>query len=161
MKRKAVFLDRDGVINRDINDYTYKVEDFELLPGVVDAIKHWNHNGYWVIVITNQGGISKKLYDHHDVKLVHEHMLGLIHSQGGEIQEIYYCPHHDRIENCLCRKPGSLLIEKALARFDIDPSKSYMIGDRDRDVKAAEDAGVTGLKCEVNSNLMNMIPKIS
>jgi D-glycero-D-manno-heptose 1,7-bisphosphate phosphatase len=160
-KNKAVFLDRDGVINRDIQNYTYCIEDFELLPGVVESITELKSKGYMIIIITNQGGISKGLYKIIDVDILHRHMKSILADNGAIIDEIYFCPHHDINEKCLCRKPGSLLIEKALARFDIDPDRSFMIGDRQRDVDAGKAAGVTGILVTANSDLTAALPLIS
>jgi D-glycero-D-manno-heptose 1,7-bisphosphate phosphatase len=151
--RKVVFLDRDGVINRERGDYTYKIEDFELNPGLIEALQHWQRENYAFIVITNQGGIAKGLYNHADVQRLHQHMLKLLRENNVEVLDVYYCPHHDTVSRCLCRKPGSLLIEKAVACHDVDIEQSFMIGDRDRDVKAAEGLGLRGAKVESNSDL--------
>lgn len=158
---KAIILDRDGVINADQNDYTWKIADFSILPGVFEACKKWQQEGYLLIVITNQGGIAKGLYGHHEVRLLHDHMLRLFSEQGIAINDIYYCPHHPVAGECLCRKPGSLLVEKAIATHNIDPSLSVFIGDRDRDIIAGAGAGVPGLLVSVNSDLMLAYQKFS
>jgi len=156
MMNKAVFLDRDGVINRDISDYTYRLEDFKILEGVIEAMKIFRDKGYKMIVITNQGGIGKKLYTHKDVHILHDHLIKILAAENIHLDEIYYCPHHPVSSNCLCRKPGSIMIEKALARFEIDPKQSYFIGDMDRDVEAGINAGVTPVKIESNTSLMKI-----
>ena len=155
--KKDVFLARDGVINKDIGDYTYRIKDFSVLPGTVEFIRKMKENGYLVIVITNQGGISKGLYDHDAVNKVHDHLERILKEQNIVLDEIYYCPHHIINEKCLCRKPGSLLIEKALARFVIDPTISFMIGDRKRDLDAGEAAGVKGILVEQNAGLSTVL----
>jgi D-glycero-D-manno-heptose 1,7-bisphosphate phosphatase len=161
MSNKAVFLDRDGVVNRDRGDYTYSTDDFEFLPGVAESIAAFKKMGYLVIVITNQGGISKGVYTHDDVNDVHDTMCRALSEQGVRIDDVFYCPHHDINERCLCRKPGSLMIEKAIALYDIIPADSYMIGDRPRDIQAAERAGVQGILVEQNSDLSFTLNQIS
>ena len=160
MKQKAVFLDRDGVINRDVLDYTWRIHDFIFLEGVFEACREFQKKGYLLIVITNQGGIAKGLYTHKDVEAINALMRETFEKEGVMITEIYYCPHHDVKGKCLCRKPGSLMVEKALARFDIDPSQSYFIGDRDRDTQAGEGAGVKGILVNVNDDLRKVIPLV-
>ncbi len=160
MKNKAIFLDRDGVINYDKNDYTWRIDDFEILPGVFAACREFIRKEFKLIVVTNQGGIAKGLYTHSDVEALHQHMIELLSSEGINLTEVYYCPHHEISGKCMCRKPGSLLVEKAIARFDIDPSTSYFIGDRERDIQAGEAAGVMGILVDVNSNLIHTLPQI-
>jgi D-glycero-D-manno-heptose 1,7-bisphosphate phosphatase len=110
--------------------------------------------GYLLIVITNQGGLDKKLYDLNELHAMHNYFQGKCVTNGFEISHFYFCPHHPEFTgNCLCRKPGSLLIEKAIHRFNVDPSQSFMIGDRDRDVQCAEAAGVKGIKIVANSEI--------
>lgn len=158
--QKAVFLDRDGVINHNRLYYTYKIEDFEFNTGVFEALQQLASKGYIFIIITNQGGISKGIYSHADVHLLHEFMVREFASKNITISEVYYCPHHSDLENCLCRKPGSLNIEKAVARFNIDASKSYFIGDSPKDVLAAEAAGLIPIKIEPNQNLLSVLTLI-
>jgi D-glycero-D-manno-heptose 1,7-bisphosphate phosphatase len=160
MKKKAIFLDRDGVINRDLKHYTWLVSEFSFLEGVFEACREFQRKGYLIIVVTNQAGIAKGLYSHRDVNTLHAHMEVSFLNEGIFIAESYYCPHYDEIGKCLCRKPGSLLVEKALARFDIDPSQSYFIGDRERDIVAGEGAGVKGILVEVNSDLRKVLPLV-
>jgi len=152
MKQKAVFLDRDGVLNRD-RGFVHRVGDFELLPDVVEMLRLFRARGYLLIVISNQTGIGKGLYLRRDVERVHAHMLRLLEREGIFFDEIYYCVHHPETGRCLCRKPGSLMVEKAIARFNIDPARSFFIGDKTKDVRAAEGAGVRGLLIEANSSL--------
>src|ERR1700733_7299444 len=129
---KAVLLDRDGVINRERDDYTYRTEDFIILPDVVPALKLLQEKGYILIIISNQGGIGKGVFTIPDVEKMHGHLLENLIKHGIYIKEIYYCPHHPESGNCICRKPDSEMVEKALARFDIDREKSYFIGDKER-----------------------------
>lgn len=154
---KAIFLDRDGVINKDNANYTYRVEDFILLDGVLDVLQILRDKGYLFIVITNQAGIARNVYTHNDVARVHEFLLAKLSEQSILVSEIYYCPHYTETGNCICRKPDSLLIEKALARFSIDAAQSYFIGDRNRDIEAAAKAGVRGIKVDTDVDLRTIL----
>ncbi len=156
MMRKALFLDRDGVLNRERGSYTFQPADFELLPDVVAALKKAKSKGYMLIVISNQGGIAKGIYSKKEVETLHESMKVHLRDAGVEIDEIYYCPHHPEHGKCLCRKPQPLMLQKALARFGIDASRSWMIGDGQRDVEAASAAGVKGIKIESNIGILEI-----
>ncbi len=138
-KRACVFLDRDGIINKDYVDYTYTIERFELMPGVKEALQSLKSNGYLLVLITNQSGIAKGIYSHEDVAMVHGYMNELL---GHPFDAIYYSPYHQTISNSLSRKPDSLLFERAIAKFDIDISKSWMVGDRPRDMTPAKKLGI-------------------
>jgi len=155
---KAVFLDRDGVLNKE-QGYVYKLEDFELLDDTIAALNKLQENGFLLIVITNQGGIAKGLYDHSDVQIIHDKLEEILNENNISLTAIYYCPHHSDLENCLCRKPDSLMVEKAIARYDIDVTHSYFIGDHARDVAAGEKAGLTSILIESNSSLLHVVSK--
>jgi len=155
--KKALFLDRDGVLNRERGDYTYLVEDFEVLPDVSAAIKLARQKGYLIIVISNQGGIAKGLFDENRVDMLHQMMSDKLQKNGVSFDEIYYCQHHNEVGKCICRKPNSLMLEKAIARFDIDVEKSVMIGDSQRDVDAASKVGVQGFLIESNSGILKIV----
>ena len=157
---KAVFFDRDGVINFDPGDYTYQLDEFKINEGIIENLKRLVDTDYLLFIITNQGGIAKQIYTHKHVELIHKYLITELKKSGIELTEIYYCPHHSDVEKCLCRKPGSLFIEKAIARFNIDPKKSYMIGDKMRDVEAAENAGIKGIKVDLNENITKYINQI-
>lgn len=151
---KAVFLDRDGVINNEeSNYYIHKTEDFFLNKGIIEALKKLKEKGFIFIVITNQGGISKSLYTHYDVCAVHQKMISLFGEHNIHLTEIYYCPHHSSNENCLCRKPKSLNIEKAISRFHIDKKQSWFVGDRQTDMEAGKRAGLRTLKVKANQDM--------
>jgi len=158
---KAVFLDRDGVINDNSKDYyIYLPDAFIINPDVIESILLLKNKGYKLFIVSNQGGISKGLYSKRDVEIVHEKMLGIFDSYGIVINEIYFCPHHDSVENCICRKPDSGLIEKLIARYDIDKDKSYFIGDSDRDSLAANKAGLHAIKIESNTSILEVCKAI-
>lgn len=162
MKNKAIILDRDGVINVERGGgYTFKLSDFDILPGVMAFLKIVQDRGYKLIVISNQGGISKGIYDKAAVEVIHQYLFDECKKHGVDLAELYYCPHHSNFEACICRKPDSLFVEKALARFAIDPAKSYFIGDKERDVQAGEKVGVKGILIKANSPLKDILPQIN
>ncbi len=159
--KKAVFLDRDGVINDGTLYYTYKKADFRLNDGVPEALAILRKAGFTLIGITNQGGISKGQYEKKNVDLVHKYMQELLAENGTQLDDIFYCPHHSNLENCLCRKPKSLLIEKAMAKYEINPKNSFLIGDSQRDIEAGEKAGLQSFKIEKNENILSICQKIA
>lgn len=154
---KAVFLDRDGVINQEIGDYIKQKEDFHVLPHAIKYIAALHKKGVKVMVITNQGGIAKGLYTHEQLEEMHQLMMNEIRLAGGDITEVYYCPHHPETGECLCRKPGSLLAQKAIAKYHVDPSLSIFIGDKERDVICAEGAGIKGYLIKENEDWGHLI----
>jgi D-glycero-D-manno-heptose 1,7-bisphosphate phosphatase len=159
--KKAIFLDRDGTLNDSREHYyIYKAAEFKLNPGVIEALSELRDRGYLLIVITNQGGISKGEYTTAEVEEVHRTLRSLLQEHGVVLEEVLYCPHHPDRENCLCRKPLPLMIQKALARFDIDPVQSWMVGDSERDVEAGKAAGVKTLLVESNGNLREVLDTI-
>lgn len=149
-KNKAVFLDRDGVINKEIGRHVHSLQEFEILPGVIAGLKALHDQGFLLIIITNQSGLALGYYSETDLEAMHQHLQAQLSKVGMSIAAIYYCNHHPSVSTCLCRKPSSLLVEKALARFKIDPKKSIMFGDKQRDVEAAQGAGVKGVLVEAN-----------
>ncbi len=157
---KAVFLDRDGVINQERGHYTFGLDEFVINERLIDALKAFVDKGFMLIVITNQGGIAKGLYTHRDVEILHQYLTKVLTENGIPLTEIYYCPHHPDTGKCLCRKPDSLMLEKAIARFDIDASKSYFIGDNERDIIAGKAAGVKTILIESNTPLTTIINQV-
>lgn len=143
---KAIFLDRDGVLNHEIYDYICKVEDFKILEYQIPVLKKFFDDGYLLVVITNQGGIALKRYSEDELAIMHEMLRMAFKKKGAEIAAFYYCPHHPSVGGeCKCRKPAPGMILDALDMFDIDPALSVMIGDKPRDVEAANAAGVKGI----------------
>lgn len=171
-KQKAIFLDRDGTINKMVGFVT-KPEQFELIEGAAEAIKAINKSGYLAIVVTNQPVIARGDCTFEELQTIHDKMETELGKVGAFVDAIYVCPHHtdkgfegERPEykcNCDCRKPKPGLLLQAAKDFNIDLSESYMIGDSHRDVEAGEYAGVKkSFKVEENkeNGLLNIIEQI-
>ncbi len=144
MPRNAVFLDRDGTINVE-KSYLHRLEDWEWIPGAIDAIRRLNRAGYLVIVVTNQAGIARGMYGEEEVRKLHGQIDAMLASQGAHIDAYYYCPHHpdfgDQIA-CNCRKPAPGMILQARDDWVIDLSRSYIVGDKIADMEAGLAVGV-------------------
>jgi D-glycero-D-manno-heptose 1,7-bisphosphate phosphatase len=158
---KAVFLDRDGVVNVERGEYTWKIEDFVLTVGLIDFLKVVIQKGYLVIIISNQGGVGKGLCSKEDVEKAHQYLHDQLRKVNIFLTDIYYCPHHPNSGKCLCRKPEPIMLEKAIARYQVDITKSYFIGDRERDAETGQKAGVKTILMESNENLCNYLSEIS
>lgn len=136
--KKAIFLDRDGTINVEKN-YLYRIEDFEFLPGVIDALRQFQSSGFSLVIITNQSGIARGYYTEQDLQKLHEWMTDRLKAENIAVAAVYYCPHHPQArrmqyrQNCTCRKPAAGLFWQAAKELDIDFQESYAIGDRLRD----------------------------
>lgn len=148
--KKAVFLDRDGTLNVE-KDYLYKIEDFEFIPGVPEALCRLKAAGFLLIVVTNQSGVGRGYFEVDDVDRLHAYMQQQLAAYGTAVDAFYLCPHHPTAavgeyrKTCDCRKgsPGMLL--SAAADLNIDLSRSYMVGDKIADIEAAENAGCTAM----------------
>lgn len=171
-KQKAIFLDRDGTINKYVG-FLRNIDDFELIEGVAEAIKLINQRGYLAIVVTNQPVIARGEVTWEELNEIHMKMATLLGKEGAYVDGIYICPHHpdkgfegERPEykiDCDCRKPKPGLLLQAAKDFNIELSESYMIGDSHRDVEAGENAGVKkSIKVEENNEngLLNIIKEI-
>lgn len=149
MKDKAVFFDRDGVLNVDV-DYLYKIEDLVWVDGAREALAHLCELGYKVFVVTNQSGVARGYYTIEDMNKLHAHMAAEIAKCGGKIEKFYYCPHHKEGKiaeyaiDCDCRKPKPGMLLQAFAENDLDKDACFLIGDSKRDVEAAANAGIRG-----------------
>jgi len=140
MLKKVVFLDRDGVINRDSPAYIKTWEEFEFLPGSLEAIALLSQNGSTVIVITNQSIIGRKMVAPETLSRTHRRMSETVAARGGCITDIFFCPHRPE-DGCDCRKPAPGLIFKARDTYDIDLSDAVMVGDSAKDIECARNAG--------------------
>jgi D-glycero-D-manno-heptose 1,7-bisphosphate phosphatase len=151
---RALFIDRDGVINQKGGSYyIHLIEDFLFNPGIFDALRAFSKAGYKIIVITNQGGIAKESHTEAETLSLHEYMVVRLAEEGVSITAVYYCPHHPSVSECLCRKPGNLLFERAIQEHQIDRKNSLMIGDSEIDIEAAAKSGIRGVRVESNSDL--------
>ena len=165
MVRKAVFFDRDGVLNVD-KAYLYKIEELEWIDGAVEAVAYLTRLGYLVFVVTNQSGIARGYYTVAEMETLHRHMAAEIAAGGGKIEKFYYCPHLPNgtvakyAVDCDCRKPKPGLILQALQEYAIDTEKSFLIGDKKRDVEAAEAAGIKGYLFE-QGDLLDFVRRIT
>lgn len=136
---RCVFLDRDGVINKDNPDYTFLVSEFKILPYVIESIQVLKSANYKLIVVTNQSGIAQGIYTQEQMRVCHDFFQK---ECGGVIDHFYFSPYHPSVTESLLRKPGTLMFEKAIAKFNIDVSTSWMIGDRGRDIIPAKQLGL-------------------
>ena len=147
MSNKAFFFDRDGTLNVEVG-YLYEIDKFKWIDGAVEAIKFCNDNRYLVIVVTNQSGIARGFYSETEVQQLHQYMNEELAHFNAHIDAFYYCPHHpqgtvDKYRlDCDCRKPKPKMIEDACRDYNIDKTKSFMIGDALRDVECAKSAGL-------------------
>lgn len=139
MKSKCIFLDRDGVLNQDNPNYTFQPEKFNILPGAIEGLKMLKTSGYRLVVITNQSGISQGLYTIADMNACHDYFQK---ESNNVIDHFYFCPYHPTVTASLARKPATLMFEKAIAKFDVDVSQAWMIGDRARDIIPARMLGM-------------------
>lgn len=135
LSQKAIFLDRDGVINVE-KDYAYKIDDFEFLPGVFEAVKHFNELGFIVVVVTNQSGIARGYYTDNDFWRLTEYMLKEFEKHEAKIIRVYHCPHGPN-DGCNCRKPLPGMFLAAKNELNIDMQNSWMVGDKEGDIEAA------------------------
>jgi D-glycero-D-manno-heptose 1,7-bisphosphate phosphatase len=136
----TVFLDRDGVINRDSPDYITAWEQVEFLPGSLEAIGRLTRSGLTVMVITNQSAVGRGMMDIATLEMLHRNLVQAVEARGGRIEAVFYCPHHPD-DGCDCRKPNPGLIHQAQRRFGLDLRAATMIGDSARDIQCGKRAG--------------------
>lgn len=162
MIKKIAFFDRDGVLNVD-KEYVYRSEDFEWMPGAIDAIRYVTANNWIPIVVTNQSGIARGYYQENDVIVLHRWMNEQLKFHGVEIADFLYCPYlnnapvieYARVDH-EDRKPNPGMLLKALSRWGASPEHSFIVGDNDSDIEAGRRAGVRGLKYS-QGNLLDAI----
>ncbi len=140
MPIKTIFLDRDGVINKEVN-YLNKIDDFEFIDGIFDVCLYFQNLGYKIIIVTNQSGIYRGYYTEQDYQKVTQWMLNQFANENINILDIFHCPHGPD-STCNCRKPMPGMFLKAKTKYNIDMKNSWMIGDKEADVIAANAAGI-------------------
>ena len=149
MKDMAVFFDRDGVLNVDV-DYLYRIEDLVWVDGAREALAYLSNLGYKIFVVTNQSGVARGYYTIEDMHKLHAHMAYELEKCGAKVEKFYYCPHHKEgkvVEyaiDCDCRKPKPGMLLQAFAENDLDKEECFLIGDSKRDVEAAEAVDIKG-----------------
>ena len=141
MAIKTIFLDRDGVINKEVR-YLFRLSDFEFIDGVFDACLYFQKLSYKIIIISNQSGIARGYYNENDYQKLTKWMLGQFNDNGINILDIFYCPHSPE-SLCECRKPKPGMLIEAEYKYNISMKDSWMIGDKETDIKAANLAGIT------------------
>jgi len=161
----AIFFDRDGVLNEEVG-YLWQVEKFKWIDGARDAIKLCNERGLLTVVVTNQGGIAKNLYTAREVDTLHDFMQKSLSEIGAHIDAFYFCPHHPEGSvapfnvECTCRKPKPGLILRACEELQIDPARSILFGDTERDINAARAAGLRDGIFFTGGNLRDVVKSI-
>ncbi len=151
---KAVFLDRDGVINKELGDYVCRIEDFEILTHNYDFLNEIQKRGYLIMVATNQGGVAKGWYTIDELNKMHNYLKADYAKHGITITDIYYCPHHPNFTGpCDCRKPKPGMLLNGVDEYKLNPAECYFIGDKPTDVEAAEAAGMTGIQIAIDQPL--------
>jgi D-glycero-D-manno-heptose 1,7-bisphosphate phosphatase len=140
MTIKTIFLDRDGVVNEEIN-YLFKIEDFIFIDGVFEACCYFQKLGYQIIIITNQSGIARGYFSENDFQIISQWMKSRFDNQNIKILDIFHCPHSAE-SNCECRKPKPGMFNEAKIKYNINMQESWMIGDSERDIIAANLAGI-------------------
>ena len=148
MLRPAVFLDRDGVINKE-KEYVHKIDDFEWVEGAKESIHYLNNKGYYVFVATNQSGIARGYYSERDVILLHEYINNELKKINAFIDEFFFSPYHpDNTKEFLqlshLRKPNTGMLDLAASKWPIDKSRSFLVGDKDTDIECAEKFSIRG-----------------
>ena len=158
-KQKAIFLDRDGVLNKNKDDYVKNISELEIFPYILEPIKKLQSAGFKIIVITNQSAINRGLMTEKHLNEIHEKIQSFLIPHNAKIDSFYYCPHTPA-ENCSCRKPKTGLLLKAIDDFSIDVNSSWFIGDRDSDIQAGRSAGCKTLKIQHDFNLEKAVDVI-
>jgi D-glycero-D-manno-heptose 1,7-bisphosphate phosphatase len=144
---RAAFIDRDGVLNRDLG-HVHRIEDFHWLPGALDGLRRLQGAGWRLVVITNQAGIARGLYSEAQYQQLTAHMLHALRDAGAQLAGVYHCPHHPHIghtaltRTCVCRKPAPGLLHRAAADLQLDLASSVLIGDKRSDLEAGRAAGL-------------------
>ncbi|MFX1388595.1 MAG: D-glycero-beta-D-manno-heptose 1,7-bisphosphate 7-phosphatase [Promethearchaeota archaeon] len=163
-KQKAIFLDRDGVINKEVG-YLSNIENFEFIQGSIEALKILKQKNYLLIVITNQAGLARGYFSEETLKAIHNKMIKILKKNMIELTDIYFCPHHpDFTGSCECRKPKPGMILMAALEYKIDLGKSFMVGDTLNDIETGKNAEcktvlvLTGYGEEEQKKISSIVP---
>lgn len=159
IKRKAIFIDRDGVINYNRSDYVKSWKEFKFIPGAKKAIKRINETDRLLILVTNQSPIGRGIFTKETLDNIHFKMLNELSAAGAHIDAIYFCPHKPD-DGCNCRKPRPGLILRAAEDYNIDLSGSWMIGDSKSDLEAGVKAGCKTLRVTLKKPLIEIVEQI-
>jgi len=138
--RPAVFLDRDGVLNQESDEFIKTPEELKVLQGAPEAVKRLNDAGFVTVVITNQSGVGRGIFSEETLRAMHAKLLAEVESAGGRIQSFYYCPHLPE-DGCDCRKPAPGMLRRAAEEHGIDFDRSYFVGDRPEDIACGASVG--------------------
>ncbi len=159
---KAVFIDRDGVVNSDLGHYyVHKTENFVFNPDIETALLQLKNAGFKTILVTNQGGVAKGEYSMEEVNHLHNFMQAHLKKAGAEFDAIYVCPHHNLVTACDCRKPKPGMILNAIHDLNINSTQSFLIGDSDRDIEAGNAAALKAcFKVSKNSSILKTVEHI-
>ena len=155
-KQRYILLDRDGVINRDSDDFIKSPEEWLPIEGSLEAIAMLNEHGYKVIVVTNQSGIARGLFDAAMLEKIHDKMHRLVNEKGGAITAVYYCPHGPE-STCECRKPKAGLLKAFAADFDAELAKIFVVGDSLRDLQTAQAVGAQPILVKTGKGQQTLI----
>ncbi len=156
---KAIFLDRDGTINVD-HGYLRDISLLEFLPGAVEALQKLAKEGYLLIIITNQSGIGRGYFSEAEYQTFNNALVASLKAQEVDIAATFMCPHSPS-DNCTCRKPYPYMVLQAIEQFEIDPSASFMFGDKPSDVECGKTAGVTSRLIEGEKDLLYWATKVT
>lgn len=147
---KALFLDRDGVINYDRQGYIHKIKDYEFIPKIFETIKKFQNQNYLIIIITNQSGIGRKYYTEQQYQLLKKHIEKEFEKQQIKITKTYHCPHTPQ-DNCECRKPKNQMLIKAQKEYNIDFKQSLLIGDKNSDTECGNSLKIKSFKIQTDT----------
>ena len=153
MKNKALFLDRDGVINIEKN-YVHQIKDFDFIEGIFELCRKFQSKGYLIFIVTNQAGIARGYYTLDDYNILTSWMLKEFEKHEIIIRNVYHCPHHpDFNGKCLCRKPNTKMVSDAKNEFNLDLKRSILIGDKLSDIECGKNAGI-GTNILIRANII-------
>ena len=155
-KNKAIFLDRDGVLNKKRSDYVKSINELKIFPNIEKEISKLKMKGFLIIVITNQSVINRGIITIEELEKIHSAIQKVLVKSKTSIDRFYFCPHRPD-ENCECRKPNPGLILQAMNEFSIDASKSWMVGDSITDIQAGEKAGCKTIFLKKNDSFTNIL----